>query len=408
MSNPLFAAGSSSTTPDAGSILAQKAAFIANQLGLDPSLPLDELMAAAHKKVGMKMAKHSDAEVQHAERLISAAKSKPSPRGSNKQNVGPAEKMCKSCGRATSEVCAANGCCARCLYEITHFESLGTKATSKSDAAALERAGGANAGTYGEMTPLGFRQLAARLKSDGIGLGPDDVFVDCGSGTGRLVLQALKEFGVQRAIGVELSAERHKIALEWLAASEYGPSSAAARRKKKKAAAKGGGAAIVEPASFLCSDLALPRLWTAKEEKHEDGDGALVGATVVFTCSIMFDEPLMVRLAKCIEACPTVRVVATFQRFPELKGFVEVLPPERCESSWTAPRQMDTRRVDIAKEYGSAVYIYKRGEEQTPLGWRQRVAESLGGSKMAPPAETAGGLLTLASSKDGRSEWRFL
>ena len=116
----------------------------------------------------------------------------------------------------------------------------------------------------------------------------------------------------------------------------------------------------------------------------------------------------MARLAKCIEACPTVRVVATFQRFPELKGFVEVLPPERCESSWTAPRQMDTRRVDIAKEYGSAVYIYKRGEEQAPLGWRQRVAESLGGGgKMAPP-ETAGGLLTLVSSKDGGSGWRFL
>ena len=47
MSNPLlFAAGSSSATPDA-EILAQKAAFIANQLGLDPSLPLDQLMAAA-------------------------------------------------------------------------------------------------------------------------------------------------------------------------------------------------------------------------------------------------------------------------------------------------------------------------------------------------------------------------
>ena len=60
--------------------------------------------------------------------------------------------------------------------------------------AALERAGGYSASGYGEVTRLGFQQLNARMR-----LQHDDTFVDCGSGTGRTVLQAAREYGVRAA-----------------------------------------------------------------------------------------------------------------------------------------------------------------------------------------------------------------
>ena len=47
-----------------------------------------------------------------------------------------------------------------------------------------------------------------------------------------------------------------------------------------------------ETVLFLCQDCADPRLWA------DAGPSALAGATVVFTCSIMFDEALMNRLVR--------------------------------------------------------------------------------------------------------------
>jgi len=77
-----------------------------------------------------------------------------------------------------------------------------------SEKAMINAIGGSSAATYGEITALGFAQLAHRLK-----LGPDDVFADLGSGTGKTVLQAASEFGASRAWGVELSPSRHASAM---------------------------------------------------------------------------------------------------------------------------------------------------------------------------------------------------
>ena len=77
-----------------------------------------------------------------------------------------------------------------------------------SEKAMINAIGGSSAATYGEITTLGFAQLAHRLK-----LGPDDVFADLGSGTGKTVLQAASEFGASRAWGVELSPSRHASAM---------------------------------------------------------------------------------------------------------------------------------------------------------------------------------------------------
>ena len=71
----------------------------------------------------------------------------------------------------------------------------------------LQRVGGLGAHNYGDITRLGFRTLGARIE-----LCAEDVFMDCGSGTGRTVLQAARDFGVQSVIGIELSMRRHRIA----------------------------------------------------------------------------------------------------------------------------------------------------------------------------------------------------
>lgn len=73
--------------------------------------------------------------------------------------------------------------------------------------------------TYGELTDSGATTAFAWLN-----LTSDDVFCDCGSGIGRLVLQAALETPVKRAIGVEFVASRHAsagIALERLLAKGF-------------------------------------------------------------------------------------------------------------------------------------------------------------------------------------------
>ena len=82
--------------------------------------------------------------------------------------------------------------------------ALAGRCTTADEDAAIEAVGGPDAALYGELTALGFRALAVRL-----GLGADDIFADCGSGLGKLVVQAVSEFGTRRGCGVEFAASRH-------------------------------------------------------------------------------------------------------------------------------------------------------------------------------------------------------
>ena len=138
--------------------------------------------------------------------------------------------------------------------------------------------------------------------------------------------------------------------------------------------------------------------------------------------------------ARCIEACPSVRAVATFQRFPPsrggLVGFVESLPAEACETTWTAPKDVSCE----AEAPGSTVHIYLRADESatsttsekpaaaTLAASPPRVAPERGEStrenaqspadRGEPSAEAAparldgAGLLVLRKTSDG-SEWAF-
>ena len=69
--------------------------------------------------------------------------------------------------------------------------------------------------TYGEVTNLGVRQLAYAMGVTTETEAQSIVFYDLGSGVGRLVFQMKmdNQASIQRAVGVELSKERHDIAV---------------------------------------------------------------------------------------------------------------------------------------------------------------------------------------------------
>ena len=323
---------------------------------------------------------------------------------------------CRSCGRDVEQTCSANGCCAACLADIHDAEQLGHTAITKAEAAEAERIGGDQAFGYGEITPLGMRTLGTTLS-----LAAEDVFADLGSGTGRLVLQVAREFGVCRSVGVELVGSRHRLALAALErapelagrvvfvrgncacarlwgvadddpAPEEGEGAARAQdgssdsnrpktskgRKvtkhvtkrlavqlRKKAAATAAAAtaaaatlAAASPATEE-ADVSLAAAPTVRLE------GALVGVTAILLNSLLFSPVLMGQLARLIERCPTLRVVASTQAFLEdpdkgycLAGYTE-MPSVHVETSWMAPTHVDNPLR--LQSPGSPVRIYVRG-----------------------------------------------
>ena len=328
---------------------------------------------------------------------------------------------CRSCGRDVEQTCSANGCCAACLADIHDAEQLGHTAITKAEAAEAERIGGDQAFGYGEITPLGMRTLGTTLS-----LAAEDVFADLGSGTGRLVLQVAREFGVCRSVGVELVGSRHRLALAALErapelagrvvfvrgncacarlwgvadddpAPEEGEGAARAQdgssdsnrpktskgRKvtkhvtkrlavqlRKKAAAT---AAAATAAAATAAAATLAAASPATEEADVSLaaaptvrlEGALVGVTAILLNSLLFSPVLMGQLARLIERCPTLRVVASTQGFVEdpdtgccLAGYME-MPSVRVETSWMAPTHVDNPLR--LQSPGSPVRIYVRG-----------------------------------------------
>lgn len=209
-----------------------------------------------------------------------------------------------------------------------------TKCTGE-EHAAMTSIGGDFASKYGEITGRGFTSLAERLR-----LGPDDVFVDCGSGLGLSVSQAAREFGVRRSYGVEFSTSRHDLAVERLAADASDDDTASRVR-------------------LLQGDCAEAALWAA--------EGELSTCTCVYACNLLFDAALNARIKRRVESCASIRCVAAFRKadWPEgLEGFAE--PYEvRCDTSWSPIRPKltwDATSGTWEAEGGSTVYVYERSD----------------------------------------------
>ena len=200
--------------------------------------------------------------------------------------------------------------------------------TSTTEDADIEAIGGAFAATYGEISQRGFQTLG-----EAISLGSDDIYADCGSGLGRTVVQAAREFGALRAVGVEFAPSRHRLALDNLRREELSKDVAARVR-------------------LVQGDCADELLWQT----------SLSETTVVFASNLLFDAALNDRLRRRLEACASIRCVACLTQWPDgLAGFDEAYEV-RCETSWSVGLTgFDHQAGAVQPRGGSPVYVYERG-----------------------------------------------
>ena len=207
----------------------------------------------------------------------------------------------------------------------------------KEDEQTIRAVGGTHASRYGEITPRGLLQLGARLA-----LSPADIFADLGSGLGRACTQAVGDFSVRSAVGVELSSTRHALARAKV--SEFLSSHGCAEGRVR----------------LVCADCAGDEVW-------DPDDGVLRDASVVWMSSALFSEELMNRIGRRLESSESVRAVATLQRFPKgLVGYTRQSRPELCEMSWTAALSNPEAAGSDDAHGGAVVHVYERVAPAAP------------------------------------------
>ena len=202
---------------------------------------------------------------------------------------------------------------------------------SAAESAAIAAVGGRSAATYGEITRDGFAALAHDLR---VSLCAGDVFADLGSGLGRSVFQAASDFGVRRAVGIEMAASRHALAASKLAGLRDSD--------------------VISRCLLVQGDCSDAALWSVAP----GADAPLAEASVIYIASLLFSSELMTRLAQRIvemagNGQSSLRVVATLKRFR--RGALrrarlrERLPPAFIDMSWSP-----------SMGPGQPVYIYVR------------------------------------------------
>jgi len=161
--------------------------------------------------------------------------------------------------------------------------------------------------TYGEIMPTATIHLI-----DALELGPDDVFVDLGSGVGKVVVTAALRSDVKRAVGVELATDRHQRAAAVVLAAERD--------------------GVLAPGRVQLRNQDVLRT-------------KVTDATVLYTCSTAFPYAFTERLARRVGRLGRpVRFVTAQPLEDGLPGFAldAVL---HLDMSWARKRKMHIYRV---------------------------------------------------------------
>ena len=164
-------------------------------------------------------------------------------------------------------------------------------------------AGGSfGAATYGEVRPQGVAMLVEALQLNSA----DSTFYDLGSGRGAAVLQvALRsDVGPRRAVGVELSHERHAVA-----AQAFERLAALAPNVRSRAA-------------FICADLATA-------DWHRE-------ATAVLCTNLLFGNALNHLLQAQLARCDTLRRVVTLRPVAEQAARLRLVGLLKLPVTWAS------------------------------------------------------------------------
>lgn len=164
--------------------------------------------------------------------------------------------------------------------------------------------------TYGEILCRGFQALTKQVPSP---LHENDVFVDCGSGLGKLLLQAALLTPARQIIGIEI--EPHFAAIS---------RGAIARLQMDCAPILDGKSVSLIQGSFF--------------------DNQITNATVMFSCSLCFSEAMTYALGCWMSKHPNLRAVWSLKPLSSLLGQFHFVCTVEVECTW------DT----------AIVYIYER------------------------------------------------
>jgi hypothetical protein len=176
--------------------------------------------------------------------------------------------------------------------------------------------------TYGEVTHLGGRQLAAQFQLGVDRNGPQQVFVDVGSGVGKLVVQMLLDNpGLHRSVGVELSLDRHHVAqAAWAAAVKSGDVHHFRPRTSTTSSERS------DEVEFIASDVLSPDL-DLRQATHLYAAGLCFPPAVLQALSLMLNDR---------SRFPRLQVVASLKQLHELsmaKGWQQS-PPFEVQVTW--------------------------------------------------------------------------
>ena len=152
--------------------------------------------------------------------------------------------------------------------------------------------------TQGYVRDDSMCELIARMH-----LHPDDVFIDIGSGSGRVVLHAFLQSPVKKAIGIEIASPLHLLA----------------QKKKQR----------------LLTELPL-FFEEGRNLQFIEGDfltTAFQDATVAFISAVCFSQTTLIKLAAKLNQAPTLRAIFSLKPLTHLHSlpFKRVL---RIHCSW--------------------------------------------------------------------------